>query len=89
MHRAGRERERAGLERGSEGSLGVDLAGEDGLAGRGGVDGQGGSDRGLADTPLAGDEEQPVLDEWAAAAARLDQPPKPMCRSPSARPTST
>ena len=55
-----------------------------------GVDGERGGDRGLADATLAGDEEQAVVDQVGRRAAdRLGQPPKPMWRSPSARPTST
>ena len=48
-----------------------------------------GGDRRLADTALAGDEQQPAVEELAGhATRRLDQPPKPMRRSPSFVPTS-
>jgi hypothetical protein len=60
---AGIERGRPGLVEVGQVALGVDLAHERALAARRGEQPEAGRDGGLADAPLAGDEQQPSVEE--------------------------
>ena len=100
VHRHGEEARRdlalgsndggADLEEVGQVALGVDLADEGALALLGGQQGQRRGDRRLADAALAGDEEQPAVEQVDGQRIRRPgQPPKPMRRPSSGLPIST
>jgi hypothetical protein len=64
-HAAGLPAQRLALEEVAEVALGVDLADKDPLALLAREEGEGGSDRRLADTALAGDEQDAAVEQVA------------------------
>ena len=104
LDQPGLEVQRRRVEGVGERALGVHLAHERATAGAGREMGDGGRDRRLADTSLAGDEEELAIEQWGRrrvpgrtfqpsepdtpVSGAPAQPPKPMRRSPSGVPTS-
>jgi hypothetical protein len=82
LHLARLEAGLTDLEAAGQAALRVDLADQGPLAALGSQERQSRGDRGLADTPLAGDEQQASVEE-------VGQDPNPMRRSESGVPIST
>jgi hypothetical protein len=87
------EADRRRLEDLGQIALGVDLAGQDPLAPLGRQQGEGRGHRGLARSPLAGDEEQPALEEVVPhrrpLPSAVQRALNPTRRSPVSLPIST